>query len=147
MQNEVTNVVTAAANVVPPDLSANIQSRLIGLMDYLTETAKIVDSTAKEQIPLFIKDIIAWEFYSNLAWLVLGLTGLIIGLTLVVRFLWRIGFICKKLPEYGNGDYDYRHTAEKLRGYLLPPTIMTTVAPRLVILDYVKQAMNPYYRR
>jgi len=61
MQNEVSNAINTAATAVPPDLSANIQTRLVGLMDYLTDTAKIVDSTAKEQLPLFIRDIIAWE--------------------------------------------------------------------------------------
>lgn len=171
MQNEVSNAINTAATAVPPDLSAHIQTRLVGLMDYLTETAKIVDSTAKEQLPLFIRDIIAWEFYSNLAWLVLGLVGLIVGLTLVIRFLYRVGSIYKKLPEY-SGDYDYRRVAETLRDYFVPPTIITAVAgailtipslictmshiestikpavaPRIVILDYVKQAVGPSYGR
>jgi len=127
MQNEVSNAINTAATAVPPDLSANIQTRLVGLMDYLTDTAKIVDSTAKEQLPLFIRDIIAWEFYSNLAWLVLGLVGLIVGLTLVVRFLYHLGSIYKKLPVY-TGDYDYRRIAETLREYFVPPVIITAVA-------------------
>lgn len=127
MQNEVSNAINTAATAVPPDLSANIQTRLVGLMDYLTDTAKIVDSTAKEQLPLFIRDIIAWEFYSNLAWLVLGLVGLIVGLTLVIRFFYRLESIYKKLPEYSS-DYDYRQIGETLREYFVPPTVIAAIA-------------------
>lgn len=121
-----------------------LDARLASLLDWLETTGRSAESFVYEQAPLIAREIVAWTLWSNLVYSLLGILALVCAGVLVrigVR-MWRT-------------EKDQNVLGMKLTGLSFPafvlvlvgaaacachiaPTIKAVVAPRLVILDYVR---------
>lgn len=126
------------------DTSVELQERLIALLDYIGERAKTAEGFAMEQLPLVAREIVAWDFWSNLV-------GTLMGVVLLTLAAYLIILICRKAEDWlkqvefpvplvaslfiaffsACGGFGFMST------YLMP-FIKAATAPRLVVIDYVR---------
>ena len=61
-------------------MQPEIQEKLTSILTWVEETAKTAGDFAVEQTPLYIQELLAWNFWYSLIWAVLGIICLSIGL-------------------------------------------------------------------
>ena len=125
-------------NTTPTDILVNNINELSG---WVKESATAVSKFTAEQTPLYIKEYVAWVFWSNLAFAIVGLLLIIAGIAM--------GNITIKLAKKIN-DYDCYIPVSIATGMgapiaiivglmvladSTPQVIKAAVAPRVVIVD------------
>lgn len=130
-------------------MDTTTQDRLNALLDYVGTTVKDGDALLREQAPLVVKEIVAWEFWSSIA--TIGMTTAILALAIALLF-----FCMKKAVSDTKSDIDWSEPAAALLItaailgvvwlVVVPTNAMSAVkastAPRLVVLDYLKSAVK-----
>lgn len=113
-------------------------------IDWLQKTGGSVQDFAAEQVPLYCREVVAWEFWSGVALMGGALLALLIG-TAIFRKAWK---------AYGD-DEEFVAGASILFGiFLLVPCLITitygasssikaAVAPRVVIVEHLKDMTQP----
>lgn len=124
----------------------------IEFLDWLKGISKDGSDFVVEQATLLCSDIINWEFYSNLASCLFGviLASLcLIGIIYLVRYLHKYGKNKNHEVECITSFYislglvvGFLICIFGLFGEHIRPTIKAAVAPRLVIIDYIKEAVK-----
>ena len=137
-------------------MNDDMTKRLEALMDYIGERAKQADGFVMEQAPLVAREIVAWTMWYSLVWVGVGVV-----LVAAAVVLWRVGVVKdrearvaeakKPRREWGGGEYDGSWLALAFAGPIVcgmaaaacigvagSTVIKSVVAPRLVVVDYVK---------
>ncbi len=121
----------------------DLQSKLSSILDWVEQTAKSAEQFAVEQTPLYIQELLAWNFWYSLVWFIIGVIYLIIGLSSAI-YLYKkrntiielkedyppphllsiislvLGFICGSITTMGNLEW-----------------FQIWVAPRVWLVEYV----------
>lgn len=123
-------------------MQPEIQEKLTSILTWVEETAKTAGDFVVEQTPLYIQELLAWNFWYSLIWAVLGIICLSIGL-FSVRQLY------KNRAEIINSNDDFPSSAlwgfPSFLGIIIGITIFLhnldwlqiTVAPRVWLVEYV----------
>jgi hypothetical protein len=127
------------------ELSADTQTRLNALLDYIGTTAKDADGFVREQAPLVAQEIVAWEFWMGLTQAVVGGISLVVVFGLVLRAI-------RNLHKHGSSISPEQCLPHFFVAFVLlmvalplalcgtPRVIKSTISPRLVVIDYIKAA-------
>jgi hypothetical protein len=127
------------------ELSADTQTRLNALLDYVGTTAKDADGFVREQAPMVAQEIVAWKFGVGVAQLSFGVVLIVVWVMALITVLREekkpfadrnemVSVPCGMFLVMGGvfmciltvgGIYD---------------TLRASVAPRLVVIDYIKAA-------
>ncbi len=124
-------------NAMQPEL----QNKLTSILNWVEETAKQAGDFVVEQTPLYIQELLAWNFWYSLIWFILGVVYLGVGLFSIVKLikngkeildslefspnvLWVLpsvfGIGCGMCTIFGNLEW-----------------LQITVAPRVWLVEYV----------
>lgn len=120
-----------------PETEKNINEAI----DWLQQTGGQLQDFAAEQAPLYCREVVAWEFWIGIAGSLLGL-----AITLFGAWLVRKGMQLSRAPE-SCGEEVFPlwlgGTAVVASICVLcamaPRTIKAAVAPRLVIVEHLRQ--------
>lgn len=121
-------------------MNDQLNERLVSLMDYIGSVAKDADAFARAQLPDVAREIIAWELWRSVFLLAPAIAALWLAMLFfrkgkaVIKsddpFAWF--FIAVVLAVFGTAGAITSGAS----------AIKAVVAPRLVILDYVKEVMK-----
>lgn len=125
----------------------NLAGKLEGIMNFVEESAKATGDFAKEQIPLYIQELLSWAFWESFAWTFL--------FAAIAGFLWWLrAFIIKKSTDKdGDVSFDTYWGTLVITLVLSVPclcgvvnnglqTLKVGVAPRVWLVEYVAKAIN-----
>ena len=111
-------------------------------IDWLQQTGGAIQDFAVEQAPLYCREVVAWEFWNST---ILGSTGLFMFIIGVVAFVKFIRFM--KEDDLEPNARTLTAAAAMVFGLFIglilatdhiPRAIKATVAPRLVIVEHLK---------
>lgn len=144
-------------------LQSELQERLIGSIDKVSQWVDSAEGFAAEHAPGVAKEILMWGFWSNLFWAAL-VSSFFIATGVILWWAWRWLIKIEKLAknrdieDFVKGDAYVAATVAALLGSLVqvvlmvcfvPPVwramsamIMTCVAPRLYIVEYLKEVLQ-----
>lgn len=132
-----------------------LTERLNTFLDWLEQSARSAESFTLEQAPLLAREYVAWQFWSSLISLLLCLLIIILG-TIFATLLIRRGLDIVNGKKRGDEFACFFPAAfiilvcallGGLGSYLNGATALKThVAPRVIILDYVKSITAPRFR-
>lgn len=122
-------------------ITPELQQRLITLLDYVGDKAKAAEGFAIEQAPLVAREIVAWQFWSSIF--------LIFLFVMLGAVAWSIAVYCwRTRNDWFDPDFAAMVACfAAVAGIALPLAgggtngyiaVKATVAPRLVIIDYIK---------
>ena len=128
-------------------MNDQLNERLVSLMDYIGSVAKDADAFARAQLPDAAREIVAWELWSGVARAVFGVTIAFFAVKYGYRVLRYFQRTDPKIAETPWPIAIVVFVIAAIFGACLFADSATTairavVAPRLVILDYVKGAMR-----
>lgn len=121
----------------------DLQSKLSSILDWVEETAKSAEQFAVEQTPLYIQELLAWNFWHSLVWFIIGVVYLIIGLSSAIFFYQQREVI--RDWDYDDPPFFFFALIPLVLG-LLCGLVTTTenlewfqiwVAPRVWLVEYV----------
>jgi hypothetical protein len=70
-------------------MTQEMQTKLSSILNWIETTAKTAETFAAEQTPLYIQELLAWNFwYSLIYWIILGIIPLIAA-ALLVRLAYK----------------------------------------------------------
>jgi H+/Cl- antiporter ClcA len=126
-------------------MEAELQSKLTSILNWVEETAKVTEGFVIEQTPLYIQELLAWNFWSSLIWFCLGATLMICG-AISLR---------KIFVNFEKWDREECHKLAisiiiAVIGLLFGGPMLASnfewlkiaVAPRVFLLEYVTQAVK-----
>jgi hypothetical protein len=120
-----------------PETEKNINEAI----DWLQQTSGQIQDFAAEQAPLYCREVVAWEFW-------IGIAGSLLGAAIALAGVWlvRKGIQLSHNPKSsGEEVLPMMFGAVVLLASIgllctmLPRTIKATVAPRLVIVEHLRQ--------
>lgn len=119
----------------------DLQNKLNSILNWVEETAKQAEGFVVEQTPLYIQELLAWNFWYSLIWFILGIIYLFIGVFSLVKLvkngkkildavdfppeiIWLVptllGLSCGLITSFNNFEW-----------------LQITVAPRVWLVEYV----------
>lgn len=124
----------------------NVAEKLNSILDWVEQTAKTAEAFAIEQTPLYIQELLAWNFWTSLIWFSIGFLPMI-GQGVLLKFI--VGEY-KIFLEKGNSEDTafccVFGTITSLLFLLFIPLcfflnnldwLQITVAPRVWLVEYV----------
>jgi hypothetical protein len=120
-----------------PETEKNINEAI----DWLQQTGGQIQDFAAEQAPLYCREVVAWEFWIGIAGSLLGAALLLLG-----GWLVRKGIQLARNPQ-SSGEEAFPmmlgvvalSVSIGVFCTMLPRTIKAAVAPRLVIVEHLRQ--------
>lgn len=117
----------------------DLQSKLSSILDWVEQTAKSAEQFAIEQTPLYIQELLAWNFWITLPLFILGVITWTIALS-------RIKFVC--LYDYDKDPQSALAIVSVLSVIICPVVgsiligtnldwIQIWIAPRVWLVEYV----------
>ena len=127
------------------ELKDALQDKTLNIINWLEGAIKTSTDFASEQIPLFIQELLHYNFVMSLSWFILGIVGVItmvIGAILLIKWANKnfhvrddacyfgliflsLGFVCSSLMVFNNLDW-----------------IKIKLAPRVYLMEYVKENLK-----
>jgi hypothetical protein len=120
-------------------MTAQLNERLVSLMDYVGSIAKDADAFARAQLPDVAREIVAWELWSGVVYGLICVAILAACVWAFRKAMWLLNNSreCYDIPMFAIsvvlGVFAFVGLMVNTNGI-----IKATVAPRLVVLDYVK---------
>lgn len=125
--------------------------KIAQLLDFVRSGVERTSDFVGEQAPLVCREIVAWTFWSSAAWIAVGLVFLLVSVQQSRKCFRLLGPVAREestetvLPCVVAGII--------AAGCILPgahmtmsnidPLIKSATAPRLVVIDYVKDLARP----
>jgi len=112
-------------------------------MDYIGSVAKDADAFARAQLPDVAREIVAWELWSGVVYGMICVAILAACVRAFRKAMWLVNNSrdCYEIPMFiisvGLGVFAFVGLVVNTQSI-----VKATVAPRLVVLDYVKGAMR-----
>ncbi len=75
----------------------DLQSKLSSILDWVEQTAKSAEQFAVEQTPLYIQELLAWNFWSSLFFFIIGAAFWVLALSRV-KFVSSYDYVKDPLP-------------------------------------------------
>lgn len=119
----------------------NVAEKLNSILSWVEETAKTAEAFAIEQTPLYIQELLAWNFWYSLIWFFVGIVLLLIGVN-SLRILKRdMDKIVKEDDPLSFGVLAILSVLGLFFGPILFfnnfDWLKITVAPRVFLMEYV----------
>jgi hypothetical protein len=125
------------------------QDKIADLLNFIAESASDTKGFVLEQAPLVAHEIVAWVFWSNLIYTIIGLTMVVFGVRVVMKFgrIFANGFKERPndfpveiFPMIGGFALILVASLAFLPG--VAPLIKSSVAPRLVLIDEIQRMIR-----
>lgn len=126
-------------------MEEELQSKLTSILNWVEETAKVTEGFVIEQTPLYIQELLAWNFWHSLIWFCIGVLLIVNGIMWIAKLLNN----CK---EWENNDDFPKFVVSIVLiifGVIGIPIIAhnfewlkIAVAPRVFLLEYAAQAVK-----
>jgi hypothetical protein len=122
-------------------MKEELEQKSINLLNWLEQTIKTTTDFGAEQIPLFIQELLRYNYWMSLSQFIVGIVGALLSLFAAYKFVkWSLKKDIDALPfsmfflfsiggfisfSYHNLDW-----------------IMIQLAPRLYLMEYVKEMIK-----
>jgi len=122
-------------------MKEELEQKSINLLNWLEQTIKTTTDFGAEQIPLFIQELLQYNYWMSLSQFIVGIVGALLSLFAAYKFVkWSLKKDIDDLPfsmfflfpiggfisfSYHNLDW-----------------IMIQLAPRLYLMEYVKEMIK-----
>lgn len=124
-------------------MNDQLNEHLVSLMDYIGSIAKDADAFARAQLPDVAREIVAWELWSSVFFC-------FTSVAILALCIWVFRKALRAMDDAPDGREIPMFMFSTIVGLISIIAILVNghaavkaaVAPRLVILDYVKKAMR-----
>lgn len=123
------------------EVNTELQTKLTSILTWVEETAKTAEAFAIEQTPLYIQELLAWNFWYSLIWFGVAVFWLIVGTLSGLKLIKNKTTICDA-PDF---PFEVLWVFPMIAGFLFGAVgfcsnldwLQITVAPRVWLVEYV----------